>query len=423
MTPGKVILMRTPCIALSLTLCAGRPAAASSPVLLRPEYSEKPGAAAPRWPLTPSRDLALTLGLSGDDACVDVWMSSDSGRSWSWTGRTPDRFGVVRLSVAEDGFYQFYVVATNAAGPSGDDPAVGSTPHATIEVDATPPTFQLISASWPGADQPLSIRAVLIDEHAMPEVRVFYRDGPDRAWVDGGTAPCADGRLSWRPRGRLGSGRIDLRVVASDWAGNCVFDELSDIRTPQARAAVPAPPGLELAARVEPQRNVPDEPGTSPTSRVAADIVHLRSLAAQFSRQGRHELALARLEDALALRPDDGDLLTAAGEACLQLGRLEAADARFAAALRGAADDAGALRGSARLAAARGRHADARHHLLRLVELAPQDAASWLALGDACFQLGEREAASDAWRRALELGGDQEAAGQARRRLEQFSNR
>lgn len=450
--------MRTACLTLGAALLTVQLVGAAEPVLPVAEYrtdslgeqNSNSRATRPNHPaddrtgrgpaalLTPSRDLVLTLGLFGNDVCVDVWMSSDAGRSWRWTGQRPDSLGVARLRVESDGVYQFYVVATNAAGSSAADPAIGSAPHAIIEVDATPPTFQLLSASWAVAGGPLTLRAVLIDEHALPELRIFYREESRGAWRDGGTGRLSEGKLEWRPRATISSSRIDLRAVAADRAGNCVFDELTGIAVPTTPPQAPAgrepaaPDAIELAARVSRLERMAAAqtsaneglaaPETTPAS-VSQALARHRALAAQFAEQGRFDLALARLDDALATQPEDADLLVAAGDACLQLGKLDSAEARFTAALRANPLSLDGRRGAARLAAARGRLADARRHLLQLLELAPQDAAAWLKLGDAEFQLGRSAAAAEDWRQAMALSRDEALREQARRRIRELVDR
>lgn len=54
-----------------------------------------------------------------------------------------------------------------------------------------------------------------------------------------------------------------------------------------------------------------------------------------------------------------------------------------------------------------GRHREAYGHLRAYTELCPWNAWAWCFLGKACVELGERSAARDAYRRAVELDADQ----------------
>jgi tetratricopeptide (TPR) repeat protein len=124
------------------------------------------------------------------------------------------------------------------------------------------------------------------------------------------------------------------------------------------------------------------------------------------SAHGRHALAIASFERALAAQPNDMRVLFALGNTARELGLSRPAEAFYRRVLAREPDRLEAIVNLANLLRAEGRFADAR----RLVEAAlvtrARSAELWLTLGAALCESGEPEQAGDCYRKALDLRPD-----------------
>lgn len=401
-TPGR--LGRLP--ALALACCAGAPARAAPPV---------------RYVNT--HEVAVSFQAT-DGAAVErvrLWLSRDGGDTWSaYNGRTPVGAGP-RFEVTEDGLYDVYVVLESAAGASGPAPAPGAEPHLRVVVDTRPPIVQIHRADrsrsgvGDGADR-LEIDVSLYEPHlADGGVRLFLRAAGAADWRDAGPVQPTDGRVAWFAPPGLDRERIDLRIVATDLAGNRAADDFAGVS--------PAPDGEAVPPATSSQPASTSAPASRPVHAAALDIAagdarppasteaagraaSLRKVASQFASQGLRDLALARLNEALSLAPDDADAHVETGQLLYELQRFDEAGAQFSRAAEIAPRHAGALEGLALTAVTQHRYADARTHLQALLESDAASALTWLRLGDVEHRLGRREAAVSAWTRAGKLVGD-----------------
>lgn len=373
---------------------------------------------------------------------VSLWVSTDRGASWEAAPFERDAVAALRYDAARDGRFDFYLVLRNAAGASADPPTRGSRPHVSVIVDTAPPLLQVHAHTLTAAAAPqLSARVSLIEENlAEGAVRVFYRTSVDKPWIDGGEAIIHESELTWTvPAGA--AGRIEMRITVTDRAGNVTIAEIPGVvitrvagATVSAAAATqPAGPVEDSAPAltVEPVAPVPDSTSppaaragvTSPASPQTpyrnADA--LRRLALEYMKQGRYELAAARIADALAAAPDDVELLVMQGSAEYRAGRYSTAETAFAKARRIQAGHTPAIEGLALVAATQKRYADARGYLRDVLRFAPNDAKAWLRLGDMEHRLGALSEARHAWLQAAELtGADDGTRAAARRRLNYF---
>lgn len=375
---------------------------------------------------------------------ADVWVSADAGRTWQPADVVADGERTLRYAAPADGKYDFYIVLRNAAGVSGPTPEPGAEPAVTVIVDTTPPLFQIHRASLESGDdgRPIvALKATLVEENRSDSaVRVFYRTPPND-WLDGGPAHLANDRIVWIPPEAAGP-VIDLRVIATDLAGNRTSSDARNIRlrspttlsatqpvtsrpttsAPSAGVSPVEPPKVAAVAPLvlEPQAPTSAPAPLSPTETL--DVQNLRTLAARFASEGRHSLAAARLEDALARSPQDPELLASLGDALYRTGRYDDAAARFKSALDALPDHVPAIEGLALVAATQRRYAQAREQMLHLQRLRPDSGTVWLRSGDIEHQLGNSTAAIAAWQRVLNAADtDQELREKARRRLEYFA--
>jgi Flp pilus assembly protein TadD len=372
---------------------------------------------------------------------VELWLSIDGGRTWQPTD--VERTGTaLRFRTEHEGRNDVFVVLHNAAGPSSDPPTAGAKPTATVYLDTTAPLVQLHAARIEtSADQPprLVLRATLVEENLSGGgLRLFYR-GTDPTWHDGGPVTRGDGVLIWHLPPALPA-TFDVRVVATDLAGNAASADLANVSGPapapdepaeKARDAAATASGAVLVEHVEPVRvekaaildpNIStSQPATDPAPGASRDVQKLSNLADRLVTEGRYSLAAARLEEASRLAPSDPDVLVKLGSALYRLDRFDDAQTRFAAAAQAAPESPAALEGLALVAATQKRYPEAREQLQRLLRLQPESSNAWLRLGDVEQRLGHTAQAVDAWERALQMPtSDAALREKAQRRLEYF---
>jgi len=375
-----------------------------------------------------SRQVVLTYRTerSAEGVEAELWVSADSGRTWT-QATVPNSKGVLCYAAPSDGKYDFYIVLKNAAGASAEPPRSGSKPTATVIVDTVPPLLQVhdtSAAPTTGSPSTVNFKVSLVEEHLSDTaVRVFYRAN-DKTWRDAGVAKLADERLAWTVPPDVGP-VADLRIVATDLAGNSTFADLH-------KFALPAHPSQSIdlsdSPPSEPSRAAPPAPETQPSAPDAqlsptdsANLQRLRESASRFTGEGQYSLAAARLEDALRLAPQNAEVLTDLGDVLFRLSRYQEADARFQAALQAAPDHAGALEGLALVAAAEKRYPDAREHLRHLLRVQPESGESWLRYGDIEHRTGNMTQAYDAWEHVLRIpAAPAETRTKAQRRLDYF---
>jgi hypothetical protein len=378
-----------------------------------------------------TREVVLAYATANDAPIerVDVWLTRDGGKTWSQQAVQQYGRQAVCFQAPEEGWYGFYIVLHNSAGASADAPAAGAEPHSQVLVDTVAPALQLHCGIEPlhvAPGQQLNLRLSLIDEHlGSRPVRVFYRAGADAPWVDGGSASVDGLELSWLAPASL-NGPVDLRIVATDLAGNRAFEDLRDVPVdgPSTQPAADLAPDDSSPAS-QPATRPADPPPESRARRHALGeldkLNELRGLAARRCAAGRYAEAAETFQQAVQICPDDPDLLSGLGEALYSAGRQDDAERWFSAAIAESPDHPRALEGLALVAATQKRYSLAAAHLEHLLRLEPQSAQTWLHYGDVEHKLGERSKALEAWERAVSLReADPAVRESAERRLKYF---
>ena len=396
-----------------------------------------------------SRDVILSFTLDHDAVAdfVHVWVSRDAGKNWTPADVESTRANRAVYHAPDDGRYDFFVIAHNAAGGSSEPPTAGSPPHLSILVDTKPPTLQVRRAeirSLADIQRKLVVELTAFDENLGDSgVRLFFRSRADSPWRDGGVVQVADGKINWVLQDGLPA-KLDIHIVAIDLAGNWTADDRLNVETtlivPATQPAAIAPsisavtveePELFVVEHVKPveiERGFDRAERPSPAaSTIAAQprrdpaVDRLRRLADRHIAGGQYALAEARLRDALELMPDAPDLLVRRGGALYRLNRFDEAGADFSSALRADSDNIAALEGNALVDATLRRYPDARKQLARLLELQPRSAKTWVKFGDIEHNLGNAREAIAAWERALETEGvSAKVIERARERLKLF---
>jgi predicted negative regulator of RcsB-dependent stress response len=356
---------------------------------------------------------------------IHLWVSTDQGQTWQEADAVRNGSHTVRYEAPSDGNYQFYIVLENSAGRSAASPSSGSRPHLSLIVDTAAPTLQLHAAQQsraPDGGAEVCIEISLVDEHlGSAGIRLFYRANADAGWHDAGPVSPVGGVITWRPPADVPE-MVDVRVVATDLAGNRSVDELRDVRIERRNATVPpegvaAPrPGLDPVEvpALEPVTVAPVPPvtlagepqlaaATQPSSEQLRQSELLRAQGARFLSEGRLALAGARFHDALELSPDDADLQVDLGSVLVQVGQYDQAANRFQRVLDTSPEHVGAIEGLALVAVNQKRYPEARSHLEHLLRLRPDAAEHWLHFGDVEHLLGNVVDARAAWEKALQL--------------------
>jgi len=379
----------------------------------------------------PSQQMLLSLATDNPRAItsIELWVTANGGQVWRCepTERAGDI--LLRFRAPTDGRFGFFVILGSDAGPSAQSPPAGIAPQVECVVDTVPPTLQLHAAEVDAdrADRQLRLRVSVLDENLGPSgLRVFYRASANGAWRDGGTAALAGNEINWRvPSGVAGI--LDIRVTATDLAGNRAWDEIQAVHVPAddeenalGRDSL-AEPTTQPASDETPVASVTRAEPTQ-TSTSFNQVERLKRLAQRHMAERQYSLAAARLEDAARLAPQDGDVLVDLASALYQSGRYADAEARLAAAVQAAPDHLRAVEGLALVAATQRRYPAAREHLLHLLRLEPGSAVTWLRYGDIEHRLGNVEQAAAAWRRVLELQDpDGAVRDKAAKRLKYFA--
>lgn len=381
-----------------------------------------------------SRHVALCY-RTADAAVVDavhVWVSTDSGRTWQSQDEVQVFDDRVLCAVERDGRYDFYLVLENAAGVSAPPPVAGTRPHSSVVVDTTPPLLQIHSSKLDTDDEGLtllSLRTSLIEEHQSRRgCRLFYRGDPTGLWCDGGEVCVSDDLAEW-PVPKLDADRIEVKLVATDQAGNRAVSAAFAVELPRPAKPEPAKP-----EPTEPQREValaasetsmapsalppaPAEPTKEDLTRVAG----LREAALRYLREGRLGLAEARLRDALERAPQQTDLLIDLGTVLYHAKRYDDAGSWYQRASGLEPNHLGAIEGLAVVAATQRRYPEARQHLERLLTKQPDSGLTWLRMGDVEHKLGRADAAVEAWRRAANASdSSRDVRSRAEVRLQRF---
>lgn len=353
---------------------------------------------------------------------VDLWVTRDGGKTWSREPGRPCGRQTLAFQAPADGWYGFYLVLHNSAGVSADPPAAGTEPHSMAIVDTVAPVLQLHRGSEPPrivAGCPFSLRLSLIDEHLGPRpLRAFTRTHGEETWVDGGWADLDGPELTWSAPADL-AGPVDLRIVATDLAGNRALDDLLDVPV----EAAPPPPDAEPITGT-PTPAPPAEPASASRRYALGELDklnELRNLSAKLGATGNYAQAAEALRQAVEMWPDDPDLLASLAEAVYSDGRHDEAEHWFSTAIAADPDHFRALEGLALVAATKRRYPQAAAHLEHLLRLQPNSAQIWLRYGDVEHKLGEKSRALEAWERVISLRDADPAVRQsAERRLKYF---
>jgi hypothetical protein len=184
--------------------------------------------------LTNSRRFGLdydidAVGPAGV-ASVELWTTTDGGRTWARWGQDPDRTSPFDVEVEDEGIYGFRVVIVANNGLAGRSPRPGDLADIWVGVDTSAPQGRLTSAAYgQGAEAgQLVIQWTADDDWLAPRpITLLFSDNLDGPWTTIASGLPNDGRYAWRADPRLPR-EIYLRLEVRDEAGNLGTYQLSD---------------------------------------------------------------------------------------------------------------------------------------------------------------------------------------------------
>lgn len=163
-------------------------------------------------------------------ADVELWGTSDSGKTWAKWGTDPDRASPMEVEVSREAAYGFRVVVVGKNGLVGNRPNSGDEADIWIEIDATRPIARITSAAYGEGEHAgeLDIRWDTQDEHLGPRpITLSFSDRADGRYTTIAAGLPNTGQYYWQfdPRSPR---QIYLRLEVRDEAGNVAVDALAD---------------------------------------------------------------------------------------------------------------------------------------------------------------------------------------------------
>jgi hypothetical protein len=327
---------------------------------------------------------------------VELWYTFDRGETWRLYGRDADMVPPMTFHAPQSGLCGVYFVMTNHAGASGPQPSAETEAHLWVLVDETPPIVQFHRpqiVAHGGSRMTARLRWAAMAE-GLPErpVDLAYRVLPEGPWREVAIEIPNSGAYDWDVPAEV-RGEVMFRASVRDRAGR---------RSEAASETVTiteAPPVTDAVAA----------PRSSSRVLSAEEMKRARELLRQGRRHqlhGAHDLAAARLRDALKVDPELSEALVGLGSSLYALGAFMASAQSYELALRYTPEDRDALEGLAQTLVALKKYEAAEARLLAIVQRQPQDTEIWLHLGDLAIYQGNEVTARDYYLKAATLAPD-----------------
>jgi hypothetical protein len=229
------------------------PAEETRPVLPAPQSAGQPPQqpeAIPSEPAAPGESVATPLGSSprltntrrfrldydvqtvGPEGLADVelWGTSDGGRSWAKWGSDPDKQSPLDVEVNGESVYGFRIVIVGKSGLASNAPHSGDAADIWVGIDLTRPKARIVSAAYGQGESAgkLDIRWEASDANlAARPITLAIGDRPDGPFTPIAAGLPNSGQYYWEfdPRSPR---QIYLRLEARDDAGNTTIDQLTE---------------------------------------------------------------------------------------------------------------------------------------------------------------------------------------------------
>ncbi len=184
--------------------------------------------------LTNSRRFSLdydvqAVGPEGVSA-VELWGTTDGGRTWAKWGTDPDNTSPFDVEVNNEAVYGFRIVVVGKNGLATATPQSGEAADIWVGIDLTPPTAKLTSAMYGQGDAAgkLDIQWEASDVHfGSRPIVLAISDRPSGPFTPIAVGLPNTGQYFWEydPRSPR---QIYLRLEARDEAGNIGIDQLNE---------------------------------------------------------------------------------------------------------------------------------------------------------------------------------------------------
>lgn len=195
-----------------------------------------------------------SVGPSGV-ARVELWQTTDGGKTWSLYGLDEDLTSPMVVTVDGEGTYGYMMVVESGAGLRGPQPQPGGLPEMSVKVDLTPPAARLLSVRQQAAGQgsgELVIEWEAADERlAARPVTLLAAETPGGPWSIVRANLENTGRFVWRFDGEPPE-EVYIRLEVRDAAGNrrvCDTTEPVKIERVQPKSRIQQVRPLEGASR------------------------------------------------------------------------------------------------------------------------------------------------------------------------------
>ena len=362
---------------------------------------------------------------------VQLWYTTDDGANWHAYGYDEDRQPPITFRAPSEGKFGFQVLAINATGPSSQQPTRGSKPQLWAFVDYTPPVVQLHSAQkatmlgqrviklrWSAVDAQLSARPVV----------VRFQRLPGETWEQATAEPLANtGRFDWRIPANL-SGAIGVRIVVTDKGGHRVESgrKVVELGEPAFGGQTSAESHIEQVRGTESSRDRPtkglgapgrgDENRPTPVQKSRAATLFREAMA--YRDEGNVRRAMARLREVAKLDPHMTKAFSEMGTMLYELGDFRNSLDAFSVAISQQPRLKSSLKGAAMALRQLQDYESSAEKLRAVLGYQPDDAQTWMDLGDIGIYQGDELLARECYIKAGQV--DPKATGvmdQARKRL------
>lgn len=173
-----------------------------------------------------SKSFSLDYDLQAHPAigiqAVELWGTTDGGRTWDNWGADADRASPMEVAVEEEGLFGFRIVVVSGNGVISNRPQPGDAAEVWVDVDTQLPSARIVAAQYgQGAELgSLVIQYQVADDHLSDQpITLTFSESADGPWVTIATGIKNTGKFLW-PADPTLPRRVYLRLEAMDNAGN-----------------------------------------------------------------------------------------------------------------------------------------------------------------------------------------------------------
>ncbi len=153
---------------------------------------------------------------------IELWGTTDGGKTWDLWGSDPDRASPMDISVEDEGRFGFRIAIVSSSGQSSNRPIAGDTADMWIQVDTTMPVAKITSAQYGTGGE---VGSLVLEYQAQDEflaerpITFGFSDTPKGPWVTMATGISNSGRYVWSVEPNLPK-KVYIRMEVMDQAGN-----------------------------------------------------------------------------------------------------------------------------------------------------------------------------------------------------------